>query len=45
MMMAAQAPAACRSFILVAPANPWSANGKEWAPFLSSAVMSWLILD
>jgi pimeloyl-ACP methyl ester carboxylesterase len=44
MMMAAQAPERVRSLILVAPANPWSANGKRWAPFLSSAVMSWLIL-
>jgi pimeloyl-ACP methyl ester carboxylesterase len=44
MMAAALAPERMRSLILVAPANPWSAHGKQLAPFLSSAPMSWLIL-
>jgi pimeloyl-ACP methyl ester carboxylesterase len=44
MMAAALAPERVRSLILVAPANPWSAHGKAWAPFLSSAPMSWVIL-
>ncbi len=44
MMAAARAPERIRSLILVAPVNPWSAHGKRWAPLLSSAPMSWLIL-
>jgi pimeloyl-ACP methyl ester carboxylesterase len=44
MMAAAMAPERVRSLILVAPVNPWSTHGKGWAPFLTSAPMSWLIL-
>jgi pimeloyl-ACP methyl ester carboxylesterase len=44
MMAAALAPERIRRLILVAPANPWSAHGKMWAPFLASAPVSWLIL-
>ena len=44
MMAAALAPERIRRLILVAPANPWSAHGKRWAPFLASAPVSWLIL-
>ena len=44
MMTAALAPQRIRSLILVAPANPWSAHGRKWAPFLSSTPVSWLIL-
>ncbi len=43
MMMAAMAPERVRSLILVAPVNPWSAHGKRWAPFLSSALVSAMI--
>jgi pimeloyl-ACP methyl ester carboxylesterase len=45
MMAAALAPARVESLILVAPANPWSAHGKGWAPFLSRPPISWLILN
>jgi pimeloyl-ACP methyl ester carboxylesterase len=45
MMAAALAPERVRRLILVAPANPWSAHGKIWAPFLASAPISWLILQ
>jgi pimeloyl-ACP methyl ester carboxylesterase len=44
MRTAALAPERVRSLILVAPVNPWSAHGRRLAPFLSSAVVSWLLL-
>jgi pimeloyl-ACP methyl ester carboxylesterase len=44
MMAAALAPERVRSLILVAPVNPWSAHGRRFAPFLSSAPVSWLLL-
>ena len=44
MMAAAIAPQRVRRLILVAPVNPWSEHGKRLAPFLSSAVVSALIL-
>ncbi len=44
MMAAAIAPQRVRRLILVAPVNPWSQHGKRLAPFLSSALVSALIL-
>ena len=44
MMAAATAPQRVRRLILVAPVNPWSSHGKRLAPFLSSALVSALIL-
>lgn len=44
MMLAAQAPDRVRRLLLVAPVNPWSAHGKVLAPFLSSALISPLVL-
>ena len=44
-MVAALAPERVRSLILVAPVNPWSAHGRRFAPFLSSAPVSWLLLQ
>lgn len=44
MMTAALAPERVRRLILVAPVNPWSAHGRRLAPFLSSALVSWLLL-
>ncbi len=44
MMASALAPQRVRSLILVAPVNPWSAHGRRLAPFLSSALVSWLLL-
>ena len=44
MMAAAIAPQRVRRLILVAPVNPWSEHGKRLAPFLSSALVSALIL-
>lgn len=45
MMAAALAPERVRNLILVAPVNPWSAHGRGFAPFLSSAPVSWLLLQ
>jgi pimeloyl-ACP methyl ester carboxylesterase len=45
MMAAALAPERVRSMILVAPVNPWSAHGRRLTPFLSSAPVSWLLLQ
>ena len=44
MMAAAIAPQRVHRLILVAPVNPWSQHGKRLAPFLSSALVSALIL-
>src|SRR6266581_9348269 len=43
-MAAAIAPRRVRRLILVNPVNPWSQHGKRLAPFLSSALVSALIL-
>jgi pimeloyl-ACP methyl ester carboxylesterase len=45
MMAAALAPERVRSLTLVAPVNPWSDHGRQLAPFLSSAPVSWLLLQ
>jgi pimeloyl-ACP methyl ester carboxylesterase len=44
MRVATLSPKRVRSLILVAPVNPWSAHGRQLAPFLSSAPVSWLLL-
>ena len=44
MMAVAMAPHRVHRLILVAPVNPWSEHGKRLAPFLSSALVSALIL-
>ncbi len=44
MRAAALAPERVRSLILVAPVNPWSSHGRRLAPFLSSTLVSWLLL-
>jgi pimeloyl-ACP methyl ester carboxylesterase len=44
MRTAALTPERVRSLILVAPVNPWSAHGRRLAPFLSSGLVSWLLL-
>ncbi len=44
MRAAALGPERVRSLILVAPVNPWSAHGRRLAPFLSSGLVSWLLL-
>jgi pimeloyl-ACP methyl ester carboxylesterase len=44
MMTASLAPERVRTLILVAPVNPWSPHGRWLAPFLSSALISGLLL-
>jgi pimeloyl-ACP methyl ester carboxylesterase len=44
MMAAALAPERVRRLILVAPVNPWSANGKRIAAFLSSGLIAPIFL-